>query len=113
VRNLDRPGIVSLIVTYRLRPAVLSVGASAGLIAITLGAPACVVSVEVDDADGDRTLIRFSDVKLNAGMKDADVALAVPPGTKESRPLEGVQGDPPEAPRGQGKKDAGAGVRAK
>jgi len=35
-------------VTYRLRPAVLSVGASAGLIAITLGAPACVVSVDHD-----------------------------------------------------------------
>jgi outer membrane lipoprotein-sorting protein len=65
-------------------------------------AAACVASVEVDDADGDRTIIRFSDVKLNAGLKDADVALAVPPGTKESRPLEGVQGDPPEAPRGRG-----------
>jgi len=76
-------------------------------------AAACVVSVEVDDADGDRTLIRFSDVKLNAGMKDADVALAVPPGTKESRPLEGVQGDPPDAPRGQGAKDRAARVHTK
>jgi outer membrane lipoprotein carrier protein len=67
-------------------------------------AAACVVSVEVDDADGDRTVIRFGDVKLNAGLKDADVGLAVPPGTKESRPLEGVQGDPPEPPKGQGTK---------
>jgi outer membrane lipoprotein-sorting protein len=62
-------------------------------------AAACVASVEVDDADGDRTVIRFSDVKLNAGLKDADVALTVPAGTKESRPLAGVQGDPPEVPR--------------
>lgn len=54
---------------------------------------ACVVSVRVDDADGDRTVIRFSDLKLDAGLKDADVALAVPSGTKVSRPLEGVQGD--------------------
>jgi outer membrane lipoprotein-sorting protein len=68
-------------------------------------AAACVVSVEVEDADGDRTVIRFSDVKLNAGLKDSDVALAVPPGTKESRPLEGVQGDPPEAPRARSPKD--------
>ena len=50
---------------------------------------ACLVSVEVEDADGDRTLIRFSDVKLNVGLKDRDVALAVPAGTKVSRPLEG------------------------
>lgn len=65
-------------------------------------AAACVASVEVDDADGDRTVIRFDDVKLNAGLKDADVALAVPPGTKESRPLEGVGGDPPGPPPGRG-----------
>jgi outer membrane lipoprotein-sorting protein len=76
-------------------------------------AAACVLSVEVDDADGDRTVIRFADVKLNAGLKDADVALAVPPGTKESRPLEGVQGDPPEPPRGPGAKDGAARVRTK
>jgi hypothetical protein len=54
---------------------------------------ACVVSVEVDDADGDRTVIRFSDVKRNPGLSDADVALAVPAGTKVSRPLEGAGGD--------------------
>ena len=51
---------------------------------------ACVRQVEVHDADGDRTFIRFSDVKLNAGLKDADIALSVPAGTKVSRPLEGV-----------------------
>ena len=67
---------------------------------------ACVVSVRVDDADGDHTVIRFSDLKPDGGLKDADVALAVPSGTKVSRPLEGVQGDsgaPPgrEAPRGR------------
>lgn len=43
--------------------------------------------VEMNDADGDRTLIRFVDVRLNTGLKDADVGLTVPPGTKVSRPL--------------------------
>ena len=62
---------------------------------------ASVLRVEVDDADGDRTVIRFSEVKLNVGLKEADVALAVPPGTKESRPLEGVQGDSGQG-QGQG-----------
>jgi len=61
---------------------------------------ACVVGVEVDDADGDRTVMRFSDVKLNAGLKDADVALALPPGTKVSRPLEGARADQ-QGPRGR------------
>ena len=40
----------------------------------------------------DRTLITFSDVKTNAGLKDEDLNLVVPKGTKESRPLEGVTG---------------------
>ena len=53
---------------------------------------AYVLRVEVDDADGDRTLIRFTDVKLNGGVKQADVDLAVPAGTKVSRPLDAVQG---------------------
>ena len=70
---------------------------------------ACVSSVEVDDADGDRTLIRFTEVKLDTGLKDGDVGLVIPAGTSESRPLEGLQGEPPRqpapasAPRGRAK----------
>ena len=51
-----------------------------------------ILKAETTDADDDRTLITFGDVKLNAGLKDEDLALIVPPGTKESRPLEGVTG---------------------
>ena len=60
---------------------------------------ACVVSVRVDDADGDRTLMRFSDIQLDAGLKDSDVALSIPSGTKVSRPLEGVAGNSGQPPR--------------
>lgn len=52
-------------------------------------AAAGVTRVEIDDADGDRTVIRFSDVKTNTGMKASDLDLALPAGTKVSRPLEG------------------------
>ena len=55
-------------------------------------ATACVVSVEVLDADGDRTLIRFDGVKLNTGLKEADLSLEMPVGTRVSRPLDGSAG---------------------
>lgn len=64
---------------------------------------ACVVRVEVLDADGDRTLIRFDDLKLNAGVRDEDLALRLPAGTRVSRPLEGAGGPPPAGD----KKDTG------
>ena len=53
---------------------------------------ACVLGVEVQDADGDRTRIAFTDVKLNSGVGAAEVELSLPPGTKVSRPLDAVQG---------------------
>jgi outer membrane lipoprotein-sorting protein len=55
-------------------------------------AAAYVVRVEMDDADGDRTVIRFGDVKTNTGLKDLELNLVLPPGTKVSRPLEGGKG---------------------
>ena len=56
-----------------------------------------ILKAETTDAaeegeEADRTLITFSDVKTNAGLKDEDLALVIPKGTKESRPLEGVTG---------------------
>jgi outer membrane lipoprotein-sorting protein len=70
-------------------------------------ASACVARVEVIDADGDRTVIRFSETKLNTGLKEADLELAVSAGTKVSRPLEGLQGhagqEPPRAKEGNRK----------
>jgi outer membrane lipoprotein-sorting protein len=56
-----------------------------------------ILKAETTDAadvgeEADRTLITFSDVKTNAGLKDEDLNLVVPKGTKESRPLEGITG---------------------
>jgi outer membrane lipoprotein carrier protein len=44
----------------------------------------CVTTV---DADGDRTVMRFTDVKINTGLKPADVQLNVPGDVKVSRPM--------------------------
>jgi len=45
----------------------------------------CVVTVDVE---GDRTVIRFSDAKLNTGLKPEDVAFSPPADARISRPLE-------------------------
>lgn len=55
-------------------------------------AAAYVVRVEMDDADGDSTVIRFAEVKTNTGLKDSELNLVLPPGTKVSRPLGGGKG---------------------
>ena len=53
---------------------------------------ACVTRVEMLDTDGDRTVIRFTDVRTDAGIKDGELDLSLPAGTKISRPLDGVRG---------------------
>ena len=55
---------------------------------------ACASQVEVTDADGDRTVIRFTDLRLNTGLDAIARDLKVPEGTKVSHPLEGLNGAP-------------------
>ena len=52
-----------------------------------------IVHAEITDADGDKTVIRFGDVRVNADV--GDVALKVPPGTKLTHPLEGLGSQSP------------------
>jgi len=43
------------------------------------------------DVDGDRTILYFRNIKFNSGLKDADLELKVPGGTRISRPLKPVK----------------------
>lgn len=43
--------------------------------------------VEMFDADGDRTLLRFSHVRIDTGLRDSDVTLTLPEGTTIVHPL--------------------------
>jgi hypothetical protein len=54
------------------------------------------MKAEVTDGDGDRTVLSFRDVQINAAV--GDLALAVPPGTAVTRPLEGLDGQAPQPP---------------
>lgn len=49
---------------------------------------------ENTDADGDRTLLAFSNVKLDADVSDGAMKLEIAAGTKETHPLEGMDGPP-------------------
>lgn len=51
-----------------------------------------IVRAEMSDADGERTVLSFSNVQLNADV--GDLKLVVPPGTRVTHPLEGLQGSP-------------------
>ena len=56
-----------------------------------------IVQAELTDADGDRTIIQFHNIRVNADV--GDLELKVPPGTKFTRPMDGLQGVPPARPR--------------
>ena len=47
--------------------------------------------LEIVDPDGDRTLIVFLKSRTNTGLEERDLELRVPPETKVSRPMEGLQ----------------------
>jgi outer membrane lipoprotein-sorting protein len=50
------------------------------------------VRAETLDPDGDRTVLVFSNMKTNRGLKESDVELRVPAGVVVTRPLEGSGG---------------------
>jgi outer membrane lipoprotein-sorting protein len=53
------------------------------------------VRAETLDPDGDRTVLVFSNMKTNRGLKESDVELRVPAGVVVTRPLEGSGGREP------------------
>lgn len=55
-----------------------------------------IVRAEMTDADGDRTVLHFSQIKLN--VDPGKLELTVPAGTKIVHPLEGLEGAAPHAP---------------
>jgi outer membrane lipoprotein-sorting protein len=50
-----------------------------------------IVRFEMLDADGDRTLITFSNVKTNIGLKDEQLKIAAPADVKVTRPLAAIE----------------------
>jgi outer membrane lipoprotein-sorting protein len=52
-----------------------------------------IVQAELTDADGDRTVIQFTNAQVNVEV--GDLELKLPSGTKVTRPLEGLRGAPP------------------
>jgi len=52
---------------------------------------ALAVSMEMVDADEDRVVIAFADLKTNTGVKDEELELKTPSGTKVVRPLEALE----------------------
>lgn len=55
-----------------------------------------ILQIEVIDADGDRTHITFEGVRLDTGIKSADLELNIPRGTTVSRPLDVQEGSTAE-----------------
>jgi len=81
----------------RLRPRDEAVGQYLRLVDVVLSSTtALVLRVEILDADGDRTVISFSNARPNVGLNEKDVEFVVPVGTQTVRPLAKLEKEPPE-----------------
>jgi outer membrane lipoprotein-sorting protein len=64
-----------------------------------------IMRLEMGDPDGDRTVITFLDVQINAPLKDGDLVLHPPPDVKITRPLAGLESNSPASQPPQGSSD--------
>ncbi len=49
-----------------------------------------ILAFELVDSDGEKTVIRFSNVKVNTGIAEGALKLELPAGVKTVRPLENL-----------------------
>jgi outer membrane lipoprotein-sorting protein len=49
-----------------------------------------IMLAEIIDADGDRTVMQFSNLRVDTNLRDNDLRIEPPAGTKVSRPLDGL-----------------------
>jgi outer membrane lipoprotein-sorting protein len=96
VTDLDKTAAAEHFIALRLAPKDASLAEHVKQVRVLLDVRnACIMRAEVTDGDGDRTVLSFRDVRLNADV--GDLALVVPPGTSVSHPLEGLSGQPPQS----------------
>ena len=53
---------------------------------------ALIDSLEMRDPDGDRTVIKFTNPKINTGLNDADLRINAPADVKITHPLQAIEG---------------------
>ena len=58
-----------------------------------------ILRAEMLDADGDRTIITFSNISTGTRPADESLKIELPPNVKITRPLEGLQGQQPPQQR--------------
>ena len=94
VEELDKSAASKPFIALKLTPKDPSLAEHVRQVRVLLDVRrAYIMKAEVTDGDGDRTVLSFKDVQLNADV--GDLSLVVPPGTAVTHPLEGLDGQPP------------------
>ena len=92
-RELDETADAQKFLAFSMKPTDASLAQHIQEVRVLLDEQAAyIVKAEMIDADGDRTVLRFTDVKPNAPAGDLD--LKIPAGAKVTRPLEGLNAAP-------------------
>lgn len=94
--DLDKSAAEKDFIALRLTPRDASIAEHVKQVCVLLDiGKAYIMKAQMTDSDGDRTVLSFKDVQLNADV--GDLALVVPPGTAVTHPLEGLDGQPPQS----------------
>jgi outer membrane lipoprotein-sorting protein len=92
-RELDEAVDANKFLAFSLKPTDAALAQHIQEVRVLLDESAAyIVKAEMVDADGDRTVLQFTDVKVNAQTGDLD--LKIPAGAKVTRPLEGLNAAP-------------------
>lgn len=76
------------VLTLTLKPGDEKLKEHVDQVVVTIDVASAVIrAFELTDPDGERTVIRFSDHRINTGLDDASLELTPPAGTKVVRPL--------------------------
>ena len=99
--DLDKSADPARFIALKLTPTDSSLREHVKQVAVLLDAEhAYIVAAELTDSDGDRTVLSFKDIHVNEDV--GDLALKVPPDSRVSHPLEGLEGQVPPS-RGKSK----------
>lgn len=88
--ELKREGLPENATLVRLEPINPEIAKHVQEVRVILDGRGLVWEFEMTDADGERTIIHFRNLKTDVGLKPEDVDLTVPEGTKVVKPLENL-----------------------
>jgi len=106
VQELSKDAVESKHISFRMKPLHDELRKHIDQVSVLIErASGLVLKAQTIDADGDRLVLSFVNIRVNTGLTDVELEMKVPADVKVTRPLEGGSaGETPPPPPGQGQR---------